>query len=538
MSPLLKLRLAFTGLGAALLLAVFGLLDSALSRLEEQRLFRHRMVAERVFDEAERELSSLLQHEAERPDAAYDAVETDPGRWGRFVIGYYRREPAVQVVAEGRLDQTRANQIRSAVSAAQPQLDAGDPTHGGTRALPPADEELVANRSPDVLRQLNRSVKVRERRQQDLSLTFTVVQANADTLVVEREGDGRREGFVLSVPELVATIQSWVLSAQGLDAVATLTVLDEAHAPDPAAPRNKAGGYDFAHQLAAPLDSQHIALHLSRLDDEDATSTLYGLALLLATAAVLGLWSIYRMVAVQIRFAERRNNFVAAVTHELRTPLTSIRMYGEMLRDGMVQDEGTRQEYYATITSEGERLTRLINNVMEHGQLRRGQRHAHLEKCDVTVVVREVVDLMRPHVEREGSSVTLTIEAPVPLANVDVDALKQVLFNVIDNALKYGRGADSQTNASGAQIQIACGATATGDVLLRIRDHGNGIADGQQHAVFEPFFRGENELTRRHKGTGLGLALVHDLVTLMHGTVHGDNRNPGFEITIELPAAA
>ncbi len=385
-----------------------------------------------------------------------------------------------------------------------------------------------------MLRQLNRSVKVRERRQQDLSLTFTVVQANTDTLVVEREGDGRREGFVLSVPELVATIQSWVLSAQGLDAVATLTVLDTANPPDLESPRNKAGGYDFAHQLAAPLDSQHIALHLSRLDDEDATSTLYGLALLLATAAVLGLWSIYRMVAVQIRFAERRNNFVAAVTHELRTPLTSIRMYGEMLRDGMVQDEATRQEYYATITSEGERLTRLINNVMEHGQLRRGQRHAHLEKSDVTVVVREVVDLMRPHVEREGSSVTLSIDAPVPAANVDVDALKQVLFNVIDNALKYGRGGDAQS----AQIQITCAATATGSVSLRIRDHGPGIADGQQHAVFEPFFRGENELTRRHKGTGLGLALVHDLVTLMHGTVHGENRHPGFEITIDLPAAS
>ena len=335
--------------------------------------------------------------------------------------------------------------------------------------------------------------------------------------------------------------------------MATLTVLDPAHAltsdaPRPQSPRNKLGGYDFAHQLAAPLDSQHIALHLSRLDDEDATSTLYGLALLLATAAVLGLWSIYRMVAVQIRFAERRNNFVAAVTHELRTPLTSIRMYGEMLRDGMVEDEATRQEYYATITSEGERLTRLINNVMEHGQLRRGQRHAHLEKCDVTGVVREVVDLMRPHVEREGSSVTLSIEAPVPAANVDVDALKQVLFNVIDNALKYGRGGDAQAakgatssaSAPGslaAQIQITCGASNTGSVSLRIRDHGPGIAEGQQHAVFEPFFRGENELTRRHKGTGLGLALVHDLVTLMHGTVHGENRRPGFEITIDLPAA-
>ena len=92
------------------------------------------------------------------------------------------------------------------------------------------------------------------------------------------------------------------------------------------------------------------------------------------------MFALYRTVAVQVAFAERRNNFVSAVTHELRTPLTAIRMYGEMLRDGMVRDDATRQECYATITAEGERLTRLINNVMEHAKLRRGQRHAHLER--------------------------------------------------------------------------------------------------------------------------------------------------------------
>ncbi|KAF0161267.1 MAG: putative ATPase domain-containing protein, partial [Caulobacteraceae bacterium] len=256
--------------------------------------------------------------------------------------------------------------------------------------------------------------------------------------------------------------------------------------------------YAFTHELAPPLDSQRVFLRLSRLDDEDASSTLYGLAALLGAAAVLGLFALYRMVAVQVLFAERRNNFVAAVTHELKTPLTAIRMYGEMLRDGMVQDEATRQEYYATITGEGERLTRLINNVMEHAQLRRGERPMQVVRANVGETVREVLDLMTPHIEREGFAVTLDVPSSLPAVQLDVDAFKQVLF---------------------------------------VRDFGPGIAEGQLQTIFEPFFRGESELTRRQKGTGIGLTLVRDLVERMNGYVRGINRSPGLEIRIALSPA-
>jgi signal transduction histidine kinase len=526
MSTLARLRLAFIALGSALLLSVAGLLQSAMSSLEQQRFLRHRMIAERVFDEAEREIGNLLQHEAERPSAAYDTVDTDPMRWGRFIVGYYRRDPELRLIAEADLDPARTARVRAAVLRARPELDAraagigsDAPGHSGAQAKDPEDEP-IATRSPDVLRQLNRSVKVRERRQHDFAASFAVVSAGQDTLVVERAGEERREGFVMSVSELVATIQSWVLSAQGLDAVATLTVMS-------GAPRSGAGpGYDFVHRLAPPLDSQQVALRLSRLDDEDASSTLYGLAALLAAATGIGLFALYRAVAVQVAFAERRNNFVSAVTHELRTPLTAIRMYGEMLRDGMVQDDATRQEYYATITAEGERLTRLINNVMEHAKLRRGQRHAHLERGDVGPVVRDVVELMTPHVEREGFAITLRAGSDLPHVRFDVDALKQILFNVIDNALKYGRGGD-------ARIEVTCEADGDG-VAIGVRDFGPGIDQAQLASVFEPFFRGESELTRRQKGTGLGLALVRDLVELMNGSVCGVSRAPGFEIRVSL----
>jgi signal transduction histidine kinase len=528
-AQLTQLRLAFGALGAAILIAVGVLLGSALSRLEQQRLFRHQVVAERVFDEIEREISSLLQHEAERPSEAYDVTDTSPSRWSRFIVGYYRRDPDFSAIAADKLGSERLQRLQTAVQHARAQLDRAPAAPASpTLATIDGDDDMhdAQRNTPDVLRQLNRSVKVRARRQRMLGEIFSVVPIVQDPalLVVERAGEERREGFVLDERALVATMQSWVLSAQGLDTVASLQL----GAPKGPEPRN---GYRFEHRLAAPLSSP-ISLHLSRLDDEDdATRTLFGLAALLCASTVLGLFAIYRMVAVQIRFAERRNNFVAAVTHELKTPLTSIRMYGEMLRDGLVQDEPTRREYYATITAEGERLTRLINNVMEHGKLRRGQRPAHVARGDAALIVREVVELMRPHMESEGFSIELDLAAELPHVKLDADALKQVLFNILDNALKYGRG----TNTNESKVSVRC-AAAEGGVAIAIRDFGPGVRDQLLSNVFEPFFRGEDELTRTQKGTGLGLALVRDLVALMDGQVRARNAEPGFEVSVLLRA--
>lgn len=532
-SELAHLRWSFIALGVLLLLAVGGLMSSALARLEEQRALRHRMVAERVFDEAEREIGSLLQHEAQRPSAAYDARNTDPTRWSSFVVGYYRRAGRVQLLAESQLGADRAARVRSAVGRVRSKLDAEtDVPAFGSAGSSPADAEPLAPRSsPDVLRMLNRSVLVRQRRQADLAQSFIVLPVDDDTLVLERRSaDGaRREGLVVDVPQLVGTIEGWILGSQGLRPVASLSTRADSHGKGA---QGDDRAYGFEHALAPPLDSQRVHLRLSRLDDEDAGSLLYGLSALLAAAAVLGLLALYRMVAVRVRFAERQNNFVSAVTHELRTPLTAIRMYGEMLREGIVEDEATRREYYDIISAEGERLTRLINNVMEHGELRRGQRRAHMVRANVGSVVREVVELMGPHIAAEGFECVVDIEPSLPEVDLDVDAFKQVLFNVIDNALKYGRAGADEARA----VHIEC-ARQEEQVRVSVRDSGPGVSEAHVQAVFEPFFRGEDELTRRQKGTGIGLSLVRDLVELMGGQVSGRNLESGFEVAITLRTA-
>lgn len=199
-----------------------------------------------------------------------------------------------------------------------------------------------------------------------------------------------------------------------------------------------------------------------------------------------------------------------------------------MLRDGMVDDDDTRRDYYRMITAEGERLTRLINNVMEHARLRKGQRPMQVMPGDVGLLLREVVEVMTPHIESEGFRLELTIDEPLPAARFDADALKQVLFNVFDNALKYGRGQGE------GRIEVHCRVEDGDWVTLGVRDHGPGIDGRELATIFEPFYRAEDELTRRKPGTGIGLSLVRDLVERMHGRVRGLNRSPGLEIRIAL----
>lgn len=365
---------------------------------------------------------------------------------------------------------------------------------------------------------------------------FRVFQNAPGSVVVERRAaDGsRNEGFVIDEAALVQTLQKRVLEQQGLGNLAQVTAVDQAAASKRYLTNSRsdfAGAYSFRHRFAEPFSALEARLELAPLDDEGTFGLVYMLTASLALAVVLGLYALYRMVAVQLRFAERRNNFVAAVSHELKTPLTAIRMYSEMLRDGMVEQEHKKSEYYATITAETERLSRLINNVLELSRIERRERHVELSAGDITHVVREVVESFRPHAEREGFSLRFASTPSLPAVRFERDALTQVVFNLLDNALKYSQRAAQRA------IEVRCEPEAKGGVCLVVADRGPGVPAGQLELIFEPFYRAQNELTRTQKGTGIGLSLVRGLVTRMQGTVQGRNLAPGFEVRVTLPAA-
>jgi signal transduction histidine kinase len=295
------------------------------------------------------------------------------------------------------------------------------------------------------------------------------------------------------------------------------------------------GGADVAaahlHRFAEPFDALGVGLVLPPLGGASGVSTILVLAGLVLAATLVGLVAVERMVAVAVGFAERRSNFVAAVSHELKTPLTSIRLYGEMLRDGMVASDEKRAEYYRTITAEAERLSRLIGNVLELSRLEKGTREMALAAGPIGPVVQELAAFLRPHAESEGFALEIDVAPDLPSVRFERDALLQLLFNLVDNAVKYARGAAER------RIVVSCRAAQGGGVELAVRDFGPGVPGPQLRRVFEPFHRAQSELTRTAPGTGLGLALVRGLAERMDARVAGANApGGGFEVRLRFPA--
>ncbi len=337
------------------------------------------------------------------------------------------------------------------------------------------------------------------------------------------DGTAFRQGVVLDVPELLDQVGWKVLAHSALSrSVRILPVADGAPSRADLEP------YAYRHRFAEPFGGVLCDIALDPLPEPAGTLYLYFLTALLTIAATAGLFGLYRMVAAAVSYSERRNNFVSAVTHELKTPLTAIRMHVEMLRDGVVSSEEKRRGYYEILTAETERLSRLLGNVLELSRLERQERPMHLVAGDVAPVVEEVVGILGPHAEREGFRLRLEVEPGLPQVRFDRDALVQVLFNLLDNALKYSR------RAAEKEVILRCRRQGAG-VELAVADRGPGVPGPHLKKIFEPFYRGEAELTRTAKGTGIGLALVRGLVERMGGSVSGRNGpGGGFEVSVVL----
>ncbi len=343
---------------------------------------------------------------------------------------------------------------------------------------------------------------------------------------VVREAQTYRQGLLLDIDALAAWLRMRVLG-NNLTAYATVAFATS-RGGGQAVPADAA--FLYKHRFAEPFADVSAQLALRPLPGVGSANYVYALCAVVVIAGGLGLLALYRMVSVTVAYAERRSNFVAAVSHELKTPLTAIRMYGEMLRDGIVPVEAKRVEYYGHITTESERLSRLINNVLEFSRLEKGTRQMSLVTASLAPVITEGVDLMRSHAEHQGFELAVELDAALPSVRFERDAVLQILFNLVDNAVKYVH------DGYGKRITVSC-RVAGSEVYVAVRDQGPGVEPRHLRKLFEPFYRGESELTRRSTGSGLGLALVHSLATQM-GTRTAARNLPegGFEVEVRFPA--
>ncbi len=286
----------------------------------------------------------------------------------------------------------------------------------------------------------------------------------------------------------------------------------------------------FRSVLPHPLSQFQLALTVAEQPKGPGYQVVNLLAVFLTVLVIGGVIGMYRLTATQLELSQKKSDFVAAVSHELRTPLASLRLYGEMLVEGWVQDEEKKRDYYRHIHEESERLSRLIQNVLRLSELERNEWHVKMEACDPVGLVEGVVERVRKQIERAGFEVVITVEGNPQRFQTDVDAVTQILINLIDNAIKFSK--DSETRKLILTIS-----QESDDCSLRVRDFGPGIPKRQIKKVFERFYRVDSEMTRGTRGTGIGLAMVKMLADAMQARVDVVNRQPGVEVSVCFPTS-
>ena len=257
------------------------------------------------------------------------------------------------------------------------------------------------------------------------------------------------------------------------------------------------------------------------------------LGLMIATLLVaigVGGWLLFTNLRRELMLARQKTDFVSNVSHELKTPLTSIRMFSELLAEGRVSEPAKQKTYLHIIAAEAARLTRLINNVLDFSRLERGEKKYNFQKCDVTEVMRETVEMYRPHLEANGFHFECEWPGSPLFASGDKDAIVQVLVNLLSNAEKYC--GDKREVA----VQVQADSSSPAAVEVRVLDRGLGVPTGCEEKIFEKFFRAHDSLSSGVQGSGLGLTLARQIARAHGGNVIYEPREGGGScFTLRLP---
>jgi signal transduction histidine kinase len=240
-----------------------------------------------------------------------------------------------------------------------------------------------------------------------------------------------------------------------------------------------------------------------------------------------GLVLTYRSVNKQMALARLKSDFVSNVSHELRTPLALIRLYAETLELGRITTQEKKDEYYSIIRKESERLTALINNILDFSRIEAGKKEYDFRETDIAELVRNTLDSYRFQIEQQGFALEEQIDPGIPRVRVDREAIARALVNLVNNALKYS---DSE-KFLGVKLY-----RDNAVLKLEVSDRGIGIERNEQARIFEKFYRTCDPLVHNTKGSGLGLSLVRHITHAHGGEVEVESTpGRGSKFTMKLP---
>jgi len=278
--------------------------------------------------------------------------------------------------------------------------------------------------------------------------------------------------------------------------------------------------YDWRLRIAPRWPDRDAVLARSRARAEVVLVGISG------AVCVTGLMVLGFALRKERALGQLRSDFIANLSHELKTPLSLIRMFSELIALGKLKDSDSARQYGEIILRESDRLSRLIDNVMDFSRIERGQR-LEMQPGSLGEVVERVLDVYRhrPELVRLQTQ----IEPALPPVRMDQNAMALVLFNLVENAFKYGG------DAGDIAVRLC---RKNGQVLLQVQDHGSGIPADEQKRVFDRFYRMKSDRTRPIRGAGIGLSLVRQIAEAHGGRVTLESQpGRGSTFTVALPVA-
>jgi signal transduction histidine kinase len=241
----------------------------------------------------------------------------------------------------------------------------------------------------------------------------------------------------------------------------------------------------------------------------------------------VGLIVTIRSLTIDYKLSQLKSDFVSTVSHEFKSPLTSIRMMSERLANKKVSSEDRRQEYYSSMLTQSERLSHLVDNILDFSRMDKGRKRYNFEVCNLMKIAREVVNYLKMRHREKDFDIELVGSEDPMIAMVDCQGIHQVLYNLIENAIIYSgesRRIDILFERHGQEISFT------------VRDYGIGISKKDQKRIFGQFYRGERSRNDGIKGSGIGLSIVDEIIKAHRGKIELESEpGKGSSFTCYLP---
>jgi signal transduction histidine kinase len=346
------------------------------------------------------------------------------------------------------------------------------------------------------------------------------------------EGQVYRQGFLLQLDAFLAHLAATHFNPQPMARFTRLRLqaLDQGRAARAfeTGVEVKDPRLELQRRFPPPFAFLRATLACENIPPSAGRATLNIALAALAGIFILGVGAIYLSARKIVDTSERQSRFVSSVTHELKTPLTNIRMYIEMLDQGMARDPEREQEYFRILDSEGARLSRLVTHVLELSKLEKQHRRPELKTGDFADVIEDVGRLMAGPLKQGGFELKWENNLSRPF-RYDREIMVQVLANLIENSVKFGR--------SSPRREILIRLREDGRrIAIEVCDSGPGIPAGDLRKIFNDFYRSKDAAARAAGGTGIGLALVRRFIALLGGEVSArNNPDQGCTFTLRLP---